>query len=172
MTPKQRIEAVYQGRTPDQVPFMLDLSHWFYHKNRLPWDLSKAYDKPEYELIDYHKRAGVGFYVPNLGSFFEVRYPPDVATTVTKSDDGRTITWQHETPLGTIRRSRVWKTRPTPGASLDGPCGASRNCECSATPWPVGLTRPAPIAIRPGPTPSATAAWSTSASATAGWANC
>ena len=109
MTPKQRIEAVYQGRTPDQVPFMLDLSHWFYHENRLPWDLSKAYDKPEYELIDYHKRAGVGFYVPNLGSFFAVHYPPDVTTTVTKSDDGRTITWQHETPLGTIRRSRVWE---------------------------------------------------------------
>ncbi|MEA1952620.1 MAG: hypothetical protein U9N87_14665 [Planctomycetota bacterium] len=37
MTPKQRIEAVYRGRTPDQVPFMLDLSHWFHHKNQLPW---------------------------------------------------------------------------------------------------------------------------------------
>lgn len=92
MTPKERIEAVYRGNTPDQVPFMLDLSHWYYHKNRLSWDLSKSYDEPEYELIDYHKRHGVGFYMPNLGSFFSVSDPDDVTTSVAKSDDGRTIT--------------------------------------------------------------------------------
>lgn len=109
MTPKQRIKAVYQSQTPDQVPFMLDLSHWFYHKNRMPWDLAKAYEKPEYELIDYHKKAGVGFYLPNLGSFFQVHDSPDVTTTVTKSSDGRTITWRHETPQGSIQRSRVWE---------------------------------------------------------------
>ncbi len=109
MTPKQRIEAVYRGQTPDQVPYMLDLSHWFYHKNKLPWDLSRSYDEPEYELIDYHKRQGVGFYMPNLGSFYTVSDQCDVTTTVTKSDDGRTITWSHETPGGTIRRSRVWE---------------------------------------------------------------
>ena len=109
MTPKERIEAVYRGRTPDQVPFMLDLSHWFYHKNQLPWDLSHSYDKPEYELIDYHKRHGVGFYMPNLGSFYSVSDAADVTTTVAKSDDGRTITWTHETPGGSIRRSRVWE---------------------------------------------------------------
>lgn len=109
MTPKERIAAVYRGDTPDQVPFMLDLSHWFYHKNCLPWDLSKSYDEPEYELIEYHKIMGVGFYMPNLGSFYAVSYPPDVKTTVTKSDDGRKITWTHETRLGKIQRSRVWE---------------------------------------------------------------
>lgn len=109
MTPKERIAAVYRGETPDQIPYMLDLSHWFYHKNRLPWDLSKAYDEPEYALIDYHKKMGVGFYMPNLGSFYTVSYPPDVTTTVTKSDDGRKITWTHQTRLGTVRRSRVWE---------------------------------------------------------------
>ena len=51
MTMRERILAVYRGETPDVVPYMLDLSHWFYHKNRIPWDLSVAYDKPEYELI-------------------------------------------------------------------------------------------------------------------------
>ena len=56
MTPRERILAVYQGKTPDVVPYMLDLSHWFYHKNRLPWDLSKAYEEPERDLIDYHNR--------------------------------------------------------------------------------------------------------------------
>lgn len=109
MTPKQRIEAVYAGRTPDQVPYMLDLSHWFYHKNRMPWDLSRSYETPEYELIDYHQKHDIGFYLPNLASFFTVQDGADVKTTVSKTDDGQVITWQHETPLGTIRRSRRWE---------------------------------------------------------------
>ncbi|NLX97388.1 MAG: hypothetical protein GXY83_14560 [Rhodopirellula sp.] len=109
MTPKQRIEAVYHGKTPDQVPFMLDLSHWFYHKNRMPWDLSRSYDAPEWELIDYHKAAGVGFYLPNLGSFYGVDYPEDVTASVVKSEDGRSITWRLETPLGVLERTRVWE---------------------------------------------------------------
>ena len=109
MTLRERILAVYGGETPDVVPYMLDLSHWFYHKHRLPWDLSQAYEEPERELIDYHKRMGVGFYLPNLGAFFDTQYPDDVRTTVTKSPDGREITWQHETPLGAIRRTRRWE---------------------------------------------------------------
>ena len=51
MTQRERILAVYRGRTPDVVPFMLDLSHWFYHKNRKPWDLSRPYERPEDDLI-------------------------------------------------------------------------------------------------------------------------
>jgi len=109
MTHKERIEAVYRGETPDQVPFMLDLSHWFYHKNRMPWDLSKSYDEPEYDLIDYHKKKDVGFYLPNLGSFFEVSYPDDVNAITQKSQNGKAITWTLETPSGSISRARVWK---------------------------------------------------------------
>lgn len=109
MTHKERIEAVYKGQTPDQVPFMLDLSHWFYHKNKFPWDLSKSYDKQECELIDYHKKKDVGFYVPNLGSFFEVSYPDDVNVITEKSEDGKAITWTLETPLGSISRTRAWE---------------------------------------------------------------
>ncbi|MFA7184243.1 MAG: hypothetical protein WC082_05085 [Victivallales bacterium] len=78
MTHKERIKAIYSGEMPDQVPFMLDLSHWYYHKTKSPWDLSKSYNEPEYDLIDYHKKKDVGFYLPNLGSFFEVSYSDDV----------------------------------------------------------------------------------------------
>jgi len=109
MTHKERIEAVYRGETPDKVPYMLDLSHWFYHKNQIAWDLSKPYEKPECELIDYHKKKNVGFYMPNLGSFFEVNYPEDVKSTVHKSEDDKSITWSYETPLGKIERTRVWE---------------------------------------------------------------
>jgi hypothetical protein len=109
MTQKERIEAVYKGDTPDQVPFMLDLSHWFYHKNKMPWDLSKSYEKPEYELIDYHKKIDAGFYCPNLGLFFKVNYPDEVKIIIEKSDDGKEITWRVETPIGSISRTRVWE---------------------------------------------------------------
>lgn len=91
------------------VPFMLDLSHWFYHKNKLPWDLSRSYLTPEVELIEYHRRHAVGFYMPNLGSFYEIQHAPDVESTGKKSDDGRTITWRIETPLGAIERTRRWE---------------------------------------------------------------
>ncbi len=109
MTPKQRIEVVYRGEIPDQVPYMLDLSHWFYHKHRMPWDLSQSYDVPERELIDYHRWAGVGFYMPNLGSFYAADHAEDVGVSVIKSPDGRSITWRFDTPLGSIQRTRVWE---------------------------------------------------------------
>ena len=78
MTLRDRILAVYRGDTPDLVPCMLDLSHWFYHKHHLPWDLSQAYEQPETDLIRYHQQLGVGFYLPNLASFYSVTFPPDV----------------------------------------------------------------------------------------------
>lgn len=107
MTLRDRILAVYKGETPDVVPYMLDLSHWFYHKNRMAWDLSRAYDKPECELIDYHKRMGVGFYMPNLASFYSVEHTNGVTAEVERSDNE--IVWRYRTPLGSIERRRVWE---------------------------------------------------------------
>lgn len=111
MTLRQRILAVYRGETPDVVPYMLDLSHWFYHKHRLPWDLSVAYDAPEHALISCHKQLGAGFYMPNLGSFYSASYGPDVQSEVVKADHGGIpeITWRLTTPLGTIERRRMWE---------------------------------------------------------------
>ena len=111
MTQRERILAVYRGATPDVVPYMLDLSHWFYHQIRRPWDLSAAYLEPERELIEYHRRAEVGFYLPNLASFFAVKYGPDVRASVSRSDPstGPEITWKFETPLGSISRVRKWE---------------------------------------------------------------
>jgi len=110
MSLRERIMAVYHGETPDVVPYMLDLSHWFYHKNNMPWDLSQSYEKPETELLDYHKKVGVGFYLANLASFVTVEYGDDVlAETIKDSRDGEiTITWRFSTPLGTIERKRIW----------------------------------------------------------------
>jgi hypothetical protein len=111
MTMRERILATYRGETPDVVPYMLDLSHWFYHKNRLPWDLTVAYDKPEYELISYHGQTGVGFYMPNLGSFYSATYGDDVESEVRKEyhDGVPEIVWRLTTPLGSIERRRIWE---------------------------------------------------------------
>jgi hypothetical protein len=111
MSIRDRILAVYRGETPDVVPFMLDLSHWFYHKNCLPWDLSVSYEQPEYDLIAYHKRAGVGFYMPNLGAMYGAAYGLDVLSEVEKvwHGDVPEIVWRLTTPLGTVERRRIWE---------------------------------------------------------------
>src|SRR5512135_3475903 len=101
MTLRDRIMAVYRGETPDVVPYMLDLSHWFYEKNHLPWDLSVSYEQPEHSLIACHKSLGAGFYMPNLGSFYEGSYGTGVSSEVYKEWHGDTpeIVWRLTTPL-------------------------------------------------------------------------
>lgn len=113
MTPRQRILAVYGGQTPDQVPYMLDLSHWFYWRRQLPWDLSITYAEPERALIDYHRQVGTGFYMPNLGAFYTARFDGQVRATTAKAqrDGVAEIRWRLETPLGAIERARRWEER-------------------------------------------------------------
>lgn len=113
MTERDRLLAVYRGETPDQVPFFLDLSHWLYHKHHIPFDLSVAHLEPEWDLIRYHKQVGAGFYVPNLNSYYDVTFPPDVVSTTTRQDTplGPEITWRIETPIGVIERKRRWEAQ-------------------------------------------------------------
>ena len=111
MTQRERILAVYEGRRPDVVPFMLDLSHWFYHRTGRPWDLTQSYERPESELIAYHRAHRVGFYVPNLATQYGVAYGEGVLSSVRKeSREGRPeIVWRLETRSGSIERRRVWE---------------------------------------------------------------
>ena len=110
MTLRERILSVYRGETSDAVPFMLDLSHWFYQRERRPWDLSQAYESPETELIECHRRLGAGFYVPNLASFYTASFPEDVQARTWKVDaeGSPEIVWEFKTPVGTIERRRLW----------------------------------------------------------------
>lgn len=111
MTLRERILAVLGGETPDVVPYMLDLSHWFYAKHHLPWDLSAAYTQPEAELIACHRRVGAGFYMPNLAAMFTVTYSDDVSVETFKRHAGGgapEIVWRMATPEGTIERARRW----------------------------------------------------------------
>ncbi len=110
MTERERLLAVYRGETPDRVPFYLDLSHWFYQKYKVPFDLSVAVHEPERDLLDCHRKFGAGFAIPNRISYFDVSYPPEVRTSVSRAETARgaELTWTIETPLGTIRRKRRW----------------------------------------------------------------
>ena len=111
MTTRERILSVYRGETPDAVPFMLDLSHWFYHRFHRPWDLSRAYESPESDLIAYHRAVGAGFYMPNLGSFYRTAFPADVEAGTRKiSVNGADeIAWTLRTARGVIERRRRWE---------------------------------------------------------------
>ena len=96
MTERERMLAVYRGETPDRVPFFLDLSHWFAHKHHIPFDLSVPHMEPEWDLIEYHKKVGAGFYIPNLNSYYDASYRSDVVATTTKemTPGGPEITWR------------------------------------------------------------------------------
>jgi hypothetical protein len=78
MTERERLLAVYRGETPDRVPFFLDLSHWFYEKFKVPFDLAVTVTEPEWDLIAYHKKVGAGFYIPNRIACHTTSFPADV----------------------------------------------------------------------------------------------
>ena len=113
MTLRERILAVYRGQKPDVVPYMLDLSHWYYHRDKRPWDLSQSYTEPERDLIDVNRKMGAGFYMPSLAAFYATSFPEDVKATTQKRDrHGRAeIVWRLETPRGCIERARAWEER-------------------------------------------------------------
>lgn len=111
MTPRERILAVYNGETPDRVPYMLDLSHYYLHKYNLPWDLCNGYPKPDTGLMDFNRKMGAAFYCPQQTHFWNVSLGDDVKSTAeTRVVDGvPEIVWRFETPIGAIERIRVWE---------------------------------------------------------------
>ncbi|MCI8525925.1 MAG: hypothetical protein HFF17_08400 [Oscillospiraceae bacterium] len=110
MTERQRILAVYRGETPDQVPLMLDLSHYYYHRFQKDWDLCRGYAQPESDMIQFNKQMKAGFYMPNQSIFFRAHTAPDVTSTVRRirTHGPDEIAWRCDTPLGSIERVRVW----------------------------------------------------------------
>ncbi|MBT3320200.1 MAG: hypothetical protein HN948_01700 [Clostridia bacterium] len=111
MTERERILSVLSGGTPDRIPYMLDLSHFYNEKVGRSFHLLEGLRKADNELIAYHKKMGAGFYMPNQGVFYETRYEGDVKSTAkTQVVDGvDEITWEYETPFGEISRTRRWE---------------------------------------------------------------
>ena len=111
MTERERILTVLNGETPDRIPFMLDLSHFYYEKFGKEWNILNGYVKPDTELINYHKKFKAGFYIPNQSLQFSVKYGDNMKVSVeTLSVNGNPeIHWKYETPYGEIERIRIWE---------------------------------------------------------------
>jgi len=112
MTERQRIITVFNGKTPDRAPFMLDLSHYYFEKFQKEWNITGGhYAKPDIELIEYHRKFDVGFYLPNQSLQYTTHYSENVQITTSTElvNNVPQITWKYETPIGIIIRSRIWE---------------------------------------------------------------
>ena len=106
MTPKDRVKAVYEGKIPDQVPLMLDISHWYKKNYNVFFDLN-GFTKVDQQLVDLHKKCGAVQYV-ETGSHIEIIYEDETVQTKTWTDDGGVYFTKITTPLGTISEERVF----------------------------------------------------------------
>jgi len=105
MNPNERVRAVYQGRKPDQVPLLLDLSHWYKKNRNVPFNLT-GFTGVEQGLVDLHKQIGAVSYV-EMGSFYDL-YSDDPEVSLVSSMDHDVFTTRITTPLGTIHEERVF----------------------------------------------------------------
>jgi hypothetical protein len=106
MTPAQRVKAVYQGQTPDQVPLMLDLSHWYKKNYNIFFDLS-GFKQVEEGLVDLHKKIGAVSYV-EMGSYYDLYFDDDSISEKSWTENG---IFHHQiiTPLGELHEQRVFE---------------------------------------------------------------
>ena len=105
MTPRERVQAVYHRQVPDQVPLMLDLSHWYKKNAGVPFDLTgfKGVEEP---LVELHKRVGAVAYV-EMGGFYDLVYD-DPGVTVRQWTGSGVFHTRIETPIGSLEEERVW----------------------------------------------------------------
>ncbi len=100
-----RVRAVYQGRRPDRVPLMLDLSHW-YKKNRgIPFRLS-GFTAVEQGLVDLHRQVGAAAYC-EMGAFYALESDDPDWRLESQTENG-VFTTRIVTPLGTLHEERVF----------------------------------------------------------------
>lgn len=105
MKPNERVQAVYQGRTPDQVPLILDLSHWYKRNMNTGFNLA-GYTQVEQGLVDLHKQVGAVAYV-EMGGFYSLSAEDTEVKLETSTEDG-VFSTRITTPLGTLHEERVF----------------------------------------------------------------
>ena len=105
MTPRERAAAVFEGKEPDQVPLLLDLSHWYKKNNNISFDLTglKSVDTG---LVDLHKEIGAVSYV-EMGSFYDRIATDSEISSEAFTKDG-VFTTRIITPQGSIHEERVF----------------------------------------------------------------
>ncbi len=107
MNPSERVRAVYEGRIPDQVPLMLDLSHWYKKNYQVPFDLA-GLTQVDPKLVELHKQIGAVCYV-EAGSYFELFFEDDSITDRAWTDEQGFFNREIITPAGKLREQRTFE---------------------------------------------------------------
>ena len=106
MTPRERVLSVYAGKKPDQVPLLLDLSHWYKANYHIPFDLT-GFKGVDPKLVELHKQLDAVSYV-EMGGFYDLSLDdPQVKDTAWTDSDG-VFHRKIETPKGTLQEERVF----------------------------------------------------------------
>ena len=104
MTPRERVAAVYAGQVPDQVPLLLDLSHWYKRQYNRTFDLA-GYTSVEEGLVKLHHEIGAICYV-EMGSFYDLSPDSSDILFETSTSSG-VFTTRIKTPIGTLHEERI-----------------------------------------------------------------
>ena len=107
MSPKERVKAVYEGKVPDQVPLMLDISHWYKANYNVKFDLS-GYKGVDRELVELHKKVNAVCYC-EMGAFFDVYYDDPDIEVKSWTDEKGVFRTQLSCPLGKLYEERVFE---------------------------------------------------------------
>jgi len=108
MSPRERLLAVYCGKTPDRVPALADLSYWHAAHGGgkfVPGQAHGANSERIGQLLELHRRTGAAIHL-NLGCFYEERF--DEPVRVRAGIDGELYRHRFETPLGAVEEVRRW----------------------------------------------------------------
>ena len=105
MKPNERVRAVYHGRTPDQVPLCLDLSHWYKKNRNVPFNLA-GYAGVEHGLVELHKQVGAVAYC-EMGGFYTLA-SGDPEVKLESSTENGVFSTRITTPLGSLYEERVF----------------------------------------------------------------
>jgi hypothetical protein len=108
MSPRERLLAVYCGRTPDRVPALADLSYWHAAHGGgkfVPGQAHGANSERLGQLLELHRQTGAAIHL-NLGCFYEERFHEPVR--VRAGIDGELYRHRFETPLGAVEEVRRW----------------------------------------------------------------
>ena len=105
MNDRERILTMLQGRVPDRVPWLGDLTYWataMEQRGEVPanWQQSQAYQ-------DFHRELGVGFYLQGYWAF---RAETAADVTIEEKRDGDVRVRTVSTPLGVLHEE--WRYLP------------------------------------------------------------
>jgi len=106
MTPRERVLAVYAGEKPDQVPLLLDLSHWHKANRKLPFDLT-GYKGVDHDLVALHKKVQAVSYV-EMGGYFDLYTDNPKITDTAWTDSHGVFHRKITTPAGVLEEERIF----------------------------------------------------------------